>query len=107
MGDIVELVLRVDQSNQNTHIEQGHFHSSSSRSLLINSVVTSGAAGRLGKSGTPLRYSRACDFGSNESPSSLEITSPALLLSRAISLIVSGTLSSISSTVRMRGVYGI
>jgi hypothetical protein len=56
----VKLVCGIDERNQDVDVQQSRLlshYSSSSRSLLTSSPVTTGPWGRRGSTGMPLRYS--------------------------------------------------
>ncbi len=106
----VELVVAIDEGNEEVHVQQGGalsrpsggpgFHSSSSRRRLTSSMVTTGPFGRLGRTGTPFRYSSWKVRGWRASRRSSDTTLPAVAFRCcAICLTVSSSSSSISMVV--------
>jgi hypothetical protein len=95
-------VVRVDERDQNIHVEQKRRHGNSLRSRFINSGVTGVVPGLAGSNGTPFRLEPVFTVGRNAWRASSEMTSPTLLCCRsAIPLAIASTSSSMASVVRI------
>jgi len=92
---------RIDQCDQNIHIQQITRHGNSSCSCRTSSEVTLGVPGRTASRGTPFRVARAEGAGRIAFRARSEITSPTLLRSvAAISRAAAKTSSSMAKVVR-------
>jgi len=102
MGPVVLNVRRINQGDQDIHIEQKPNQGNSSRSRCTSSEVTGGVPGRTGSRGTPLRVRLPDSAGRNACLASEEITAPTLFRSAAAnSLAAASTSSSITRVVRI------
>jgi hypothetical protein len=99
---VVQNVGRIDQGDQDVHVQKAPRHRSSSRSRCTSSEVTRGAPLRTLRSGTPFRVLALVSAGERARLANEEITSPTDICSTAaISLAALRTSSSIASVVRI------
>lgn len=99
---VVLHVSRIDQSDQNVHVQQKTDHGSSSRNRCTNSDVTRCAPGRTLSNGTPFRVFDFVSAGDSARLANEEITSPTDFFSIADnSFAALSTSSSITSVVRI------
>jgi len=93
-------VRRIDQRNENIHVEQKPAHNSSSSSCFTSSEVTRGAPGRTGSSRIPLRLFWPEPAGLKAVRASAEMTSPTVFdCEDAISLAAANMSSSMAKVV--------
>ena len=103
MSAVMLHVSRIDQRDQDVHVQQKPGQSSSSRRLCTSSDVTRGAPLRTFSSGTPFLVLAEDSTGNSARLASEEMTSPTVLFSMtAISLAALKISSSMTSVVRIK-----